>query len=164
MKFLLFALALVLGAASCASASTIDTDALSELIPTALSTEVAADVTDVQCPAEVPRGAGLIVECTARIGTDAVTIVVEQTNDDGALDIRTVEALIGLDQIETQAAARLNRDLVDTYTIDCGRPRYQVLVVDRTIRCQATGEAGETRQIDVVVLDDEANFRIVLVS
>ncbi|NNE73959.1 MAG: DUF4333 domain-containing protein, partial [Acidimicrobiales bacterium] len=67
-------LAALLFAGACASASTLDGEVIVGLIPAAVSPEVAADVTDVSCPDEIPREAGLIVRCTARLGADQVTV------------------------------------------------------------------------------------------
>ncbi|NNE74118.1 MAG: hypothetical protein HKN26_10670, partial [Acidimicrobiales bacterium] len=108
--------------------------------------------------------AGLIVRCTARLGADQVTVEIEQIDDDGQLSFTTVEPLIDMDDIEAQAAARMNEDLVDTFTVDCGVPRYQVLVVERVFRCTADGDDDEPREIEITLLDDASAFGIELIS
>lgn len=146
----------VLGASACSEeATTLDRSATERAVERVLGGRVDADVADVRCPAEIERGVGRRFRCEASLDDDdagRLRLRVRQVDDDGALAIELLDAVVDPQDVATDLTRSLVEELGRSFTVDCGAAGPLVVAPGHVLTC-SVADATSEREVAVTVTD-----------
>ena len=125
----------------------------------AQSTEDQAGVapTDVSCPSDIEAEAGATFTCTASLEGQPISFTVTQTDDDGNVDVESVNTFVDIATVEAslteQLGAAAGVDVISTCHVD----GYSVLVdgVGTPIPCTVANAEDASDSVEVTATVDE---------
>ncbi len=158
--FFAAAVILSLAAVGC-GANEIDPVLLLEEIESSVLAEYPGLLTDLDCPSPIEVGVGIEAECTALVDGEPVTIHVEQTNDEGAINAELQEPLFDVATAAEKLGERFEFELGVATSVDCGEPPLRVLQVGMVIDCLAD-DGTTNRSVSLTVLDSTGAYELTL--
>jgi hypothetical protein len=163
MRARLVVLALV-ALAACGKPAVLDGPRSEDRIGTRLAETYDVEVGTVTCPQEVEVEEGATFVCTARIGEEEVEVDVEQTDDDGTLEVTSRVAILSTPRIEADIAATLaDRFERDDVEVTCEGPDVRIEEPDATFTCEAI-DGDEAKEVEVRVRDERGALAYTLAA
>ena len=161
----LVALSVALGACSASvsvgGSNTLDTAKLKKAIRTEVDDKLPIRIGQVTCPEDVKVDEGDIFSCEVAIDDDSLEIEVEQTDDEGNVDFRAVEAVIDVDQATEFVEGFASDQLGTSISANCGETRVLILEPGQTFQCNVT-DGTKMGTATVTVKDVDGNVSAVL--
>jgi hypothetical protein len=145
----------------CRPSTTVDRSQLEAQIAATLVPDHTDVVTNVSCP-EIPRGIGVVSTCSALVGDQAVTVRVEQADQNGAVKLTTDATLLDLGTTESALATRLTSDIGVAVRVACQGARVQVLRREMVLSCSATDPKDRPYAVDLTFTDDQGAYTLTL--
>jgi hypothetical protein len=117
---------------------------------------LAAD--DVQCPDDVPLAAGTTTTCTATLDGQPISFTVEQTDDEGNVQITGDNSIVVVADVEASLAEQVGAEAGVEAIATCDAEGRSVLVdgAGTPIPCTVSNAADASDSIDVVATVDDA--------
>ncbi len=117
---------------------------------------LAAD--DVQCPDDVPLAAGTTTTCTATLDGQPISFTVEQTDDEGNVQITGDDSIVVVADVEASLAEQVGAEAGVEAIATCDAEGRSVLVdgAGTPIPCTVSNAADASDSIDVVATVDDA--------
>lgn len=153
-------LGLAVVGAGCGAAE-IDSMLLLEEIESSVIAEHPGLLQDLACPTPIEVGIGISADCTGSIDGEPVTIRVEQTNDEGAIDVELQDPLFDVIAAAEKLGERFEFELGVPTTVDCGEPPLRVLKVEMVVNCLAN-DGSTNRAVSLTVLDETGAYELSL--
>jgi hypothetical protein len=144
-------------AAACSSGDPAELDLakaereIQELVVKAYGDEV--EVGAVRCPEKVVQEKGDTFTCTVAVDDQDLAIGVRQTDGDGNVRIRVLEALISNAKAERYVSGYAARKGTPVTSVSCGTGRISVRLPGERITCTVEYESGGTGQARLQVAD-----------
>jgi hypothetical protein len=113
----------------------------------------AVEVGAVTCPDKVVQEKGDTFTCTIQVDDQDLAIGLRQTDDDGAVRIRALEALISNAKAERFVSSYAARKGTPVSSVSCGQGRISVRLPGERIACTVTFEGGGAGQARLQVGD-----------
>ncbi len=148
-------LALIVAVGACTQgAKSLDRAATERAVLAALADRVVPVPSEVDCPANIDRGADEVVTCQALLPDQLGTVRVEVRQRDGGdgLNVSLIDAVID----RAAVAESLHGELVEAYgrsfTVTCGEAGPEVMAPGDRFDCEASDEQG-SRTVRAEVAD-----------
>jgi hypothetical protein len=113
---------------------------------------------DVTCPDDVPLQAGTTTTCTGTLDGQPISFTVEQTDDEGNVQIASVEDFVIIANVEAALSQQVGAEAGVEVTTTCDADG-RVLLVDgfgTPIPCTVTNATDPTDSLDVIATVDDA--------
>jgi hypothetical protein len=114
--------------------------------------------TDVTCPDDVPLQAGTTTTCTGTLDGQPIRFTVEQTDDEGNVQIASVEDFVIIANVEAALSQQVGAEAQVEVTTTCDADGRSVLVegLGTPIPCTVTNATDATDRLDVIATVDDA--------
>lgn len=115
---------------------------------------------DVSCPDDVPLQAGTTTTCTGTLDGQPISFTVEQTDDEGNVQIASVEDFVIIANVEAALSQQVGAEAQVEVTTTCDADGRSVLVegFGTPIPCTVTNATDATDSLDVIAtVDDGGN-------
>jgi hypothetical protein len=114
--------------------------------------------TDVSCPDDVPLEAGTTTTCTGTLDGQPISFTVEQTDDEGNVQIASVEDFVIIANVEAALSQQVGAEAQVEVTTTCDAGGRSVLVegFGTPIPCTVTNATDATDSLDVIATVDDA--------
>ena len=108
--------------------------------------------TDVTCPDDVPLQAGTTTTCTGTLDGQPISFTVEQTDDEGNVQIASVEDFVIIANVEAALSQQVGAEAQVEVTTTCDADARSVLVegFGTPIPCTVTNATAATDSLDVI--------------
>jgi hypothetical protein len=112
----------------------------------------------VSCPDDVPLAAGTTTTCTGTLDGQPVSYTVEQTDDEGNVQITSVEDFVVIANVEAALSQQVGAEAGVEVTTTCEAGGRSLLVdgFGTPIPCTVTNATDATDSLDVLATVDEA--------
>jgi hypothetical protein len=149
---------LVVGGIVLFGTTTIDTAEAERQIAALTEDQVGVATTDVSCPEDVEAEAGGTFSCTGTLDGQAVSFTIEQTDDQGNVQISGDNTLVVVATVERSLAQQVGGEAGVEAVATCDADGRSVLVdpAGTAIACTVTNATDSTDSIDVLATVDEA--------
>jgi hypothetical protein len=149
---------LAVGALFLFGTTTIDTAEAERQIAALTEEQVGVAAADVQCPEDVEAVAGNSFACTATLEDQPVSFTVEQSDDEGNVQVTGDNQFVVLADVEAALAQLLGEQAQVEASASCAADGRTVLVdaAGTPIDCTVTNSTDPTDSVDVVATVDEA--------
>lgn len=113
---------------------------------------------DVSCPDDVPLQAGTTTTCTGTLDDQPISFTVEQTDDEGNVQIASVEDFVIIANVEAALSQQVGAEAQVEVTTTCDADGRSVLVegFGTPIPCTVTNATDATDSLDVIATVDDA--------
>ncbi|MGY1638167.1 DUF4333 domain-containing protein [Geodermatophilus sp. SYSU D00742] len=149
---------LAVGALFLFGTTTIDTAEAERQIAALTEEQVGVAAADVSCPEDVEAEAGGTFSCTATLEGQPIGFTVEQTDDEGNVQIESDEMLVVVATVEQSLARQVGDEAGVEAVATCETEGRSVLVgaTGTPIPCTVANAEDSTDSIDVLATVDEA--------
>jgi hypothetical protein len=149
---------LVVGGIFLFGTTTIDTAEAERQIAALTEDQVGVAAADVSCPEDVEAEAGGTFSCTGTLDGQGVSFTVEQTDDEGNVQISGDDSLVVVATVEESLAQQVGGEAGVEAVATCDADGRSVLVdpAGAPIPCTVTNATDSTDSIDVLATVDEA--------
>ena len=149
---------LAVGAVFLFGTTTIDTAEAQRQIAALTEEQVGVAAADVQCPEDVEAAAGSSFSCTATLDGQPVTFTVNQTDDEGNVQITGDNQFVVVADVEAFLAQEIGDQAGVEATASCDAEGRTVLVdtAGTAIPCTVTNATDATDAVDVAATVDDA--------
>jgi hypothetical protein len=149
---------LVVGALFLFGSETLDTAEAERQLAQLTEEQVGLAATDVQCPDDVPLEAGTTTTCTATLDGQPISFTVEQTDDEGNVQITSDNTFVVLADVEAALDQQVGAEAEVEVSTTCDAEGRTVLVdgAGTPIPCTVSNAEDASDSIEVVATVDEA--------
>jgi Domain of unknown function (DUF4333) len=149
---------LAVGALLLFGRTTIDTAEVERQIAGLTEEQVGVAAQDVRCPEDVEAVAGESFTCTATLEDQPVSFTVEQTDDEGNVQVTGDNQFVVLADVEAALAQQLGEQAQVEASASCAADGRTVLVdaAGTPVDCTVTNATDATDSVDVVATVDAA--------
>ncbi|MGY1688693.1 DUF4333 domain-containing protein [Geodermatophilus sp. SYSU D01105] len=154
----LVAAGLVVGGLFLFGPRTLDTAEVERQIAALTEEQVGVAASDVSCPEDVEAAAGGTFPCTGTLDGQEVSFTVEQTDDEGNVQISGDDTLVVVAAVEESVAQQVGAEAEVQAVATCDAGGRSVLVdpAGTPIPCTVTNATDSTDSADVLATVDEA--------
>ncbi len=113
--------------------------------------------TDVSCPADIKAEAGATFTCSASLEGQPITFTVEQTDDDGNVQISNDNSFVDVASVEASLTQQLSEVAGVEVVSTCDAGGHSVLVdgIGTPISCTVANATDASDSVDVTATVDE---------
>jgi len=149
---------LVVGALFLFGGKVLDTAEAERQLVQLTEEQVGLAATDVQCPDDVALEAGTVTTCTATLDGQPVSFTVEQTDDEGNVQITSDNSFVDIATVEASLTQQLGEVAGVEVISTCDTGGHSVLVdgIGRPISCTVTNAEDASDSVDVTATVDES--------
>jgi uncharacterized protein DUF4333 len=149
---------LVVGALFLFGGKVLDTAEAERQLAQLTEDQVGLAATDVQCPDDVALAAGTVTTCTATLDGQPISFTVEQTDDEGNVQMTSDNSFVVIADVEASLAEQVGAEAEVEAIATCDAEGRSVLVdgAGTPIPCTVSNATDATDSIDVVATVDDA--------
>ena len=149
---------LAVGAVLLFGTKTLDSAEAERLISQATEEQSGVAPTDVSCPSNIEAEAGATFACTASLEGQPISFTVTQTDDDGNVEVESVNTFVDIATVEASLTQQLGEAAgVDVISV-CHVNGHSVLVdgVGAPIPCTVSNAEDASDSVEVTATVDES--------
>ena len=149
---------LVVGAVLLFGTKMLDSAKAERLIAQATEEQAGVAPTDVTCPSEIVAEAGATFVCTATLDGQPMSFTVTQTDDDGNVDVNSVNSYVDVATVEASLTQQLGEASGVEVVSTCDADGHSVLVdgIGKPISCTVTNAQDASDSVEVAATVDES--------
>ncbi len=148
---------LVVGALLLFGTKILDSTEAEQLISQATEEQAGVAPTDVSCPSDIEAEAGATFVCTASLEGQPISFEVTQTDDDGNVEVASVNSFVDVATVEASLTEQLAEAAGVPVVSICHTDGHSVLVdgVGTRIPCTVSNAEDATDSVEVAATVDE---------
>lgn len=148
---------LAVGAVMLFGTKILDSTEAEQLISQATEDQAGVAPTDVSCPSDIEAEAGATFSCTASLEGQPITFTVTQTDDDGNVEVASVNSFVDVATVEASLTEQLGEVAGVEVVSTCHVNGHSVLVdgVGTPIPCTVSNAEDASDSVEVAATVDE---------
>ena len=148
---------LAVGAVLLFGTKILDSTEAEQLISQATEDQAGVAPTDVSCPSDIEAEAGATFSCTASLEGQPISFTVTQTDDDGNVDVESVNTFVDIATVEASLTEQLGEVAGVEVISTCHVNGHSVLVdgVGTPIPCTVANAEDASDSVEVTATVDE---------